>query len=146
MPLQDPPQWTNEEPSFGPALSPTLVPAANVAVHAPGQAIPAGLLTTPPLPRTTTVNVTDLEATAGVATLSNEKMASATPAKYFVARPRPADSTLVINFQLTPLGVINVLPLASTRSTKRTAENPVWDATVWQNPSARPDAVPHVAP
>jgi hypothetical protein len=99
VPVQEPPQRRNVEPFFGSGVRSTLVPAANVAVHFPGQAIPAGWLVTPPLSRMTTTNVGGVAATAGIAAPNKDAAATATPAKHLVARRRPRERTRVASLK-----------------------------------------------
>jgi hypothetical protein len=65
--VQLPPQRRNDDPFLAFWVSTTLVPTAKVALHFPGQEIPAGWLVTPPLPRTTTTNVGSGATARGVA-------------------------------------------------------------------------------
>ena len=64
VPLQAPPQPENVAPEFGVSVSVTAVPAGKLALQAPGQAIPAGLLVTVPLPVTLTDSRLDPVKTA----------------------------------------------------------------------------------
>jgi hypothetical protein len=95
-PVHEPPQPRKLAPLLGAAVRSTLVPAANVAVHLPGQAIPAGVLVTVPPPRTTTTKVGDVDATAGVTVPTSAAATTTTPAKSFLTRCRQKGTALVI--------------------------------------------------
>jgi hypothetical protein len=111
-PVQEPPHPRNVEPLFGWAVSTTMVPAEKVAVHFAGQAIPGGLLTTPPLPRTTTANVGDVAATAGVAAPKSGRPA-ATANRSPIAQRRRSDVTVITNFEPGLVDATHGLPLKS---------------------------------
>lgn len=82
VPVHDPPQRKKVALPFGFSVNITFVPAAKVAEHLPGQAIPAGALVTDPLPMTTTANVGDVVAPAGTDAPNTDAMASATPTNH----------------------------------------------------------------
>jgi hypothetical protein len=50
VPVQSPDQPEKVEPSAGVGVRVTIVPSAKLALHIPGQEIPAGLLLTVPVP------------------------------------------------------------------------------------------------
>jgi hypothetical protein len=109
--VQEPPHRRNVEPFFDFGVRSTLVPATKVAVHLPGQAIPAGWLATPPAPKMTTTNVGGVTATADIAAPGKDIAATANPARHAVARRRPRDSNHVVGLERPVLISIALPPI-----------------------------------
>ena len=79
------------------AVTLTVVPDENEALHLAGQLIPAGVLVTVPGPTTTTANVDGVAAMAGGAATKSDKEPAVTATRAVLSRSRLKASGRVID-------------------------------------------------